>query len=413
MKNWSDTSHVPVLLGEFGSVKNCDYNSRMKHYRAYVELAQQYGFISCAWDDGGDFRIMERATKKWDEVRDILIHTTSKAPGNLNLVVLQDTMIRLSWSNPSPLPDTFFIEHRTSSGSYSRIATLPGNTTAFTHIKPAVEIYHHYRIIAHYHATGTDLYSQPMRIFLPKYVPKTRSFFMGAPEPIPGTIEAENFDIGGQGFTYHDATEINSGSTYRIQDAVDIYSNNGNGFYVSSILPGEWFEQTVAVDHDGPFLIEFYVGSRISGGKFNLAFGSYETKTFIVPATGNFNLFSKITDTLDLTAGNHIMRFTILDDPYFSIDKMVFTSLSVPSGISSAEEKPFGIRINSHDLSLQINPDAQIQSVSLYNMNGQLIKTISKPAATTNIPISDFKQGIYILKVVTSNESYTNKIPIR
>ena len=69
VKTWSDANNVPVLLGEFGSLKKCDYNSRMKHYRAYVEFAQQYGFIACAWDDGGDFRIMERPAHQWDEVK--------------------------------------------------------------------------------------------------------------------------------------------------------------------------------------------------------------------------------------------------------------------------------------------------------------------------------------------------------
>src|SRR4030042_987587 len=48
VKNWSDNNNVPVFLGEFGSVRSCDYNSRMKHYKTYVEFAQNYGFAYCA-----------------------------------------------------------------------------------------------------------------------------------------------------------------------------------------------------------------------------------------------------------------------------------------------------------------------------------------------------------------------------
>jgi len=92
VKNWSDANNIPVFLGEFGSVRSCDYNSRMRHYRAYVEYAQIYGFVYCAWDDGGNFRIMERQQHKWDEVKDILIHTTPESPANLKLNLLQDTI---------------------------------------------------------------------------------------------------------------------------------------------------------------------------------------------------------------------------------------------------------------------------------------------------------------------------------
>ncbi len=44
----------------------------------------------------------------------------------------------------------------------------------------------------------------------------------GVPWPIPGTIEAENYDLGGEGVAYHDATAGNSGGLYRTDD-VDIW----------------------------------------------------------------------------------------------------------------------------------------------------------------------------------------------
>ena len=107
VSNWSETNNIPVFLGEFGSLKTCDYNSRMLHYRAYVELSQIYGFVYCAWDDGGDFRIMEREQHKWDEVKDILLHTTYYAPANLKLKLYQDTILRLKWSNRVSITTVF------------------------------------------------------------------------------------------------------------------------------------------------------------------------------------------------------------------------------------------------------------------------------------------------------------------
>ncbi len=82
VSNWSLSKNIPVFLGEFGSLKKCEFNSRMRHYSAYVELSQKYGFACMAWDDGGDFRIMERQQKSWNEVKDILIHTSAKSPSS-------------------------------------------------------------------------------------------------------------------------------------------------------------------------------------------------------------------------------------------------------------------------------------------------------------------------------------------
>src|SRR5262249_59320324 len=64
--------------------------------------------------------------------------------------------------------------------------------------------------------------------------------FGGAPAVIPGLIEAENFNDGGEGVGYHDLTTGNAGGAYRstdvdIQPTVDI----GGGFNVGFIEPGE------------------------------------------------------------------------------------------------------------------------------------------------------------------------------
>src|SRR5438552_2565558 len=48
--------------------------------------------------------------------------------------------------------------------------------------------------------------------------------FTGVPYPIPGTIEAENFDKGGEGVAYHDTDAANLGGQYRTTEGVDIES---------------------------------------------------------------------------------------------------------------------------------------------------------------------------------------------
>src|SRR6185503_20349785 len=54
-------------------------------------------------------------------------------------------------------------------------------------------------------------------------VAQTPSPFRGTPSAIPGIIQAEDFDLGGQGVAYNDTTATNDGTQYR-SEGPDIFS---------------------------------------------------------------------------------------------------------------------------------------------------------------------------------------------
>src|SRR4051812_47545089 len=70
---------------------------------------------------------------------------------------------------------------------------------------------------------------------------------------VPGTIQAENFDNGGEGVAYHDLTSGNSGnSTYRNATApgVDIGTCNDSGassLCIGWINAGEWLKYSLNI----------------------------------------------------------------------------------------------------------------------------------------------------------------------
>jgi len=74
------------------------------------------------------------------------------------------------------------------------------------------------------------------------------------PEPhlMPGRIEAEDFDVGGQGVAYHDLTLENEGDKYR-PDAVAIEPTTDleGGYNVGWTEAGEWLAYTVDVASTG------------------------------------------------------------------------------------------------------------------------------------------------------------------
>ncbi len=411
VKNWSDTTNIPVFLGEFGAKRSCDYNSRMLHYRAYVELSQIYGFVYCAWDDGGNFRIMEREQHKWDEVKDILLHTNYYSPANLKLHTYQDTILQLTWTNRVSDNDSIYIERRTSSTSYERVATLKGDTTGFLDYGLTQDLNYYYRVIAHYNDTA-DLFSQPIKVFLPHYIPKVRSCFHGAPIQIPGVVEAEDFDLGGEGLTYHDDDERNLGGAYRPDEAVDIYDRLGDGFHIGNALPGEWCEYTVHVQYAGDYKVKVYLASPYSGGPSLLKIGEVLSDTIYALNSNSWLDTKPVTFNMDLDTGIQIMRYSILGNPMFNIDKFEFTMESAAVFTTLPREKDDQVKVSYRPDGALIrmvsgNP---LERISIYSVGGTLISSFKNTVNSYLIPASQIPPGFYIIKVFSESIPYSTKI---
>src|SRR6185312_7136616 len=77
----------------------------------------------------------------------------------------------------------------------------------------------------------------------------------GAAAPVPGMIQAENFDNGGPGIAYSDTTSGNAGGAYRSTD-VDIEPASGGGYDVGWIAAGEWLNYTVNVVTAGTYVVQ-------------------------------------------------------------------------------------------------------------------------------------------------------------
>ncbi len=87
------------------------------------------------------------------------------------------------------------------------------------------------------------------------------------------SVEAENYDKGGEGVAYHDVN--NGGQTAYRFDNIGVYSgsSNSNGYAVGWTAGGEWDGYTINVAKAGVFVPTAYVGSNSGGGTFHLEFG--------------------------------------------------------------------------------------------------------------------------------------------
>ena len=156
---------------------------------------------------------------------------------------------------------------------------------------------------------------------------------------IPGVIEAENFDKGGEGFTFHDADSNDEGGVnYRSDnEGVDIV-RGGSGYalgYTSS--NDEWLEYSIDVKEAGEYeyIATASSGSNNSGFTLSLVNDGKTTQLckVNVPNTGDWSTYKTITGKLSrkLEAGPQIIRLQI-SGPYCNIDKIELKCTA--SGIS-------------------------------------------------------------------------------
>ena len=144
--------------------------------------------------------------------------------------------------------------------------------------------------------------------------------YKGKVHAIPGTIEAEDFDEGGEGVAYHDVEPENREKKqppYR-DSGVDLEwrEDASQKFNLGWTRPGEWLVYTVEVKETGTYTIEMMVACDKRGGQFRLEFnGVDKTGPVEVPDTGGWTKLKPFSKTgVKLDAGRYAMKL-VLDKP--------------------------------------------------------------------------------------------------
>jgi hypothetical protein len=135
--------------------------------------------------------------------------------------------------------------------------------------------------------------------------------YAGVPHQLPGKIEAEDFDNGGQGVAYVDDSPGNSGGAYRATD-VDIEATSGGGYNLGWVSAGEWLAYTVNVATTGVYTAEFRLASLGPGGTFHLEMNGIDvTGAVRVQDTGGWQMWQTVTKTVSLSAGVQVARLVM------------------------------------------------------------------------------------------------------
>ncbi len=146
---------------------------------------------------------------------------------------------------------------------------------------------------------------------------------------LPGKIEMEDYDLGGQGIAYYDKDVENQGEVYR-NDGVDIVTvdsiSDAKGYAIGYTQEGEWTEYSIAVEKTAPFFYKAKVASGLDFSSFILLVdGKQVADTVKIPQTDNWNTYTTVDGkTSEIEAGDHVLRVRI-SGAYANIDWIAFS----------------------------------------------------------------------------------------
>ncbi len=145
------------------------------------------------------------------------------------------------------------------------------------------------------------------------------AFLAQAGPEIPGRIEFENFDAGGEGVAWHDDQTKHGLPSFRPESCVDVERTvDADGRYnIGWTAPGEWLKYTVRVKKDGVYtprlrLTSVLNSSVVIEGKRKKDAGFQPLATVPVPTTGGIKSWKTVVGpALELEAGELELRFVL------------------------------------------------------------------------------------------------------
>jgi hypothetical protein len=151
----------------------------------------------------------------------------------------------------------------------------------------------------------------------------------GTAAAVPGTVLAENYDIGGQGVGYNATTTNGTTNAYR-SDGIDLEAATApaTGNNLGWAAAGQWFRYTVNVATAGTYTVSFQVATESAiADAFHLSnsSGTNLSGSIAVPNTGAWQTWKTVTATVTLPAGTQTLTLN-QDAAGWNFDSMAFAS---------------------------------------------------------------------------------------
>lgn len=210
---------------------------------------------------------------------------------------------------------------------------------------------------------------------------------------VPGFVQLEDYDMGGQSVSFYDKDFVNEGGAYR-EDGVDIVqvdsADASKGYAIGYTQAGEWLEYSVNVVTTGKFVFRASVADGLEGGGIRLFIdGKAVTDTIAVPQTDDWNTYTLMDgETSEIEKGEHVLRLQFTG-AYVNIDWIQFALTKDELGTTAI--RPY---------SMDFMPNADC-SLKVYNASGRLMGVINNRAGlslTETLKQAGLAKGIYLVR---------------
>ena len=244
------------------------------------------------------------------------------------------------------------------------------------------------------------------------------------PYDIPGRIQAENFDLGGEGLAYHDLTPGNKFNVYRFEDAdVEVCSDEMGGYSLGDFLNGEWVEYTVNILKTDVYNLELRIATLMTGTAISFEMGGTPiTGIITIPNTGGWQNWQTITvNGIPLTAGKNVLRINChVQCPNINY----FTFVSAATGVQSDNAnvpKVFALHQNypnpfNPNTTIKFDlPESGFVTCRVYDALGREAATIINQEMnagyhTVGFNAEKLSSGLYFCKIQAGSHSAVMKM---
>jgi len=255
-------------------------------------------------------------------------------------------------------------------------------------------------------------------------VTQTQGPYLNEAFEIPGRVEMENYDIGGQDISYNDLTEGNKFNLYRYEDVdIEECTDTTGGYLLADFQANEWVEYSLNVTKSGKYDVELRVATQSTSAKISIIIGarSITGGNLAIESTGGWQVWKSIViEGVQLTAGKTIMRVTCGME-YPNINYIEFKE-SATSGVEE-DDKPEEFKLNQNYPN-PFNPVTEIKytiaemskvTLKVYDMLGREVETLvneEKAAEEYTVEFNgkELSSGIYIYRLTAGEFIQTKQM---
>jgi hypothetical protein len=258
-------------------------------------------------------------------------------------------------------------------------------------LKHNTELFSVNEITVSYNGTSVNSSAQPLDAFtnlvIKNNLPLTHT--------IPGKIEAEAFSVN-KGFALEDC------------------SDQGGGKNTSYASPDDYLDYRVHVAQTGIYQFDYRVASQHTSAEIILQLGDGESFTAVdtltISGTGGWQTWETQSASVRLEEGYHFVRILVLSGEY-NLNWFNFQLLTSTGRVQGTTN--FQVYPNPVSRQLNIQMFSNIESeLALVDMHGRLIFN-SQFINSTSINVSDFRKGMYFLRVDSGDKRFSQKVIVQ